>query len=76
VRPRVVVALGATAGRAVLGRAVRIGAERGQVLDGETHDVVITTHPSALLRLRDREGYDEAFGAFVADLRVAAEAAA
>jgi uracil-DNA glycosylase family protein len=75
VRPRVVVALGATAGRAVLGREVRIGAERGQVLDGETHDVVITTHPSALLRLRDREGYDEAFGAFVADLRVAAEAA-
>lgn len=75
VRPRVVVALGATAARAVLGRAVRIGAERGQVLDGETHDVVITTHPSALLRLRDRSDYGEQFGALVADLRTAAEAA-
>ncbi|WP_275004065.1 UdgX family uracil-DNA binding protein [Promicromonospora iranensis] len=76
VRPRVVVALGATAARAVLGRAVRIGAERGQVLDGETHDVLITTHPSALLRLRDRAEFGATFDAFVADLRTAAEAAA
>jgi uracil-DNA glycosylase len=75
VRPRVVVALGATAARAVLGREARIGAERGQVLDGEEHDVVITTHPSALLRLRDRAEYGEKFDALVADLRTAAEAA-
>lgn len=76
VRPRVVVALGATAARAVLGREVRIGAERGQVLDGERHGVVITTHPSALLRLRDRSEYSEQLEALVADLRTAAEAAA
>lgn len=75
VRPRVVVALGATAARAVLGRAVRIGAERGQVLDGEAHDVVITTHPSALLRLRDRSEFGTEFDALVADLRTAASAA-
>jgi DNA polymerase len=75
VRPRVVVALGATAARAVLGREVRIGAERGQLLDGAAHDVVITTHPSALLRLRDRAEFGEKFEALVADLRVAAEAA-
>ncbi|NNH52022.1 UdgX family uracil-DNA binding protein, partial [Promicromonospora citrea] len=49
VRPRVVVALGATAARAVLGRPVRIGQERGRVLDGERHAVLVTTHPSALL---------------------------
>ncbi|WP_301312525.1 UdgX family uracil-DNA binding protein [Promicromonospora umidemergens] len=76
VRPRVVVALGATAARAVLGHEVRIGAERGQVLDGEAHDIVVTTHPSALLRLRDRSTYGEALDALVADLRTAAEAAA
>lgn len=54
---------------------VRIGAERGQVLDGGAHDVVVTTHPSALLRLRDRADYRETFDALVADLRTAAEAA-
>jgi DNA polymerase len=75
VRPRVVVALGATAARAVLGRPVRIGAERGQVLDGEAHDVVITTHPSALLRLRDRSEFGAELDALVADLRTAAAAA-
>lgn len=75
VDPDVVVCLGASAGRAVLGRRVRIGAERGAVLDGpgERH-AVITTHPSAVLRLRSRGGYDEAFAELVADLRVAASA--
>ncbi|WP_258727306.1 hypothetical protein [Cellulomonas sp. NS3] len=38
--------------------------------------VLVTAHPSAVLRLRGREGWDEAFAALVADLRVAAEAAA
>lgn len=33
-----------------------------------------TSHPSAALRLRGREGLDEAFAALVADLRVAAGA--
>jgi hypothetical protein len=46
------------------------------VLDGEPHDVLITTHPSALLRLRDRAEFGATFDAFVADLRTAADAAA
>jgi DNA polymerase len=78
VRPHVVVCLGATAARSVLGRSVRIGAERGKVLDPASRDaphVVITTHPSALLRLRDRSEWGEAFDGFVEDLRVAAAAA-
>lgn len=78
VRPHVVVCLGATAGRSVLGRPVRIGAERGAVLDPAEFggpQVVITTHPSALLRLRDRSEWGEAFDAFVSDLRMAAAAA-
>ena len=70
VRPDVVVCLGATAGRSVLGRAVRVGAERGAVLDElvDGSQVLITAHPSAVLRLRGKDGFDEAFDQLVADL--------
>lgn len=76
VRPRVVVCLGATAARAVLGRDVRVGAERGVAiaLPGGG-DAVVTAHPSSLLRLRGRGGYAEAFDALAADLRAAHELA-
>jgi len=79
VRPQVVVCLGATAARAVLGRTVRIGAERGTVIDptdAAGFRVVVTTHPSALLRLRDRSEWGAAFEELVGDLRTAADAAA
>lgn len=69
VAPRVVVAMGATAARAVLGRTVRIGEVRGRLLDEPARPVVVTTHPSAVLRLRGRDGYEEAFGSLVEDLR-------
>jgi DNA polymerase len=82
VTPRVVVAMGSTAARAVLGQAVRIGELRGEVLDPPAEGaargagaVVVTTHPSALLRLRDRSEWGKAFDGLVADLRAAAEAA-
>jgi DNA polymerase len=75
VRPDVVVALGATAARAVLGRPAKIGAERGQVLDEpDGRRSLITTHPSALLRVRDRDERASAYGAFVSDLSAAAAA--
>ena len=77
VRPRVVVCLGATAGRSVLGRAVRIQQERGKPQEApDGRAVLITTHPSALLRLRGDPGWDAAYDAFVADLEAAANAAA
>ncbi len=76
VSPAVVVALGATAARAVLDRTVRIGDVRGRVLDEPRGPVLVTAHPSAVLRLRGREGYDDAFGALVGDLRLAAPYAA
>ncbi|MDT0186764.1 UdgX family uracil-DNA binding protein [Microbacterium sp. ARD31] len=72
VAPRVVVAMGATAARAVLGRAVTIGRVRGAVLDDTDPPVVVTTHPSAVLRLRGKDGFDAAFSDLVADLRLAA----
>lgn len=72
VAPGVVVAMGATAARAVLDRTVRIGEVRGRLLEEPARPVVVTTHPSAVLRLRGRDGYDEAFAGLVDDLRLAA----
>ncbi|GAB2617997.1 UdgX family uracil-DNA binding protein [Pseudactinotalea suaedae] len=74
VRPRVVVALGASAGRALLGRPVRVTAERGRLIDGadDAPPLVLTAHPSALLRLRSTGGFEEAFELLVADLGLAA----
>ncbi len=80
VRPAVVVCLGATAARSVLGVDVGVEAVRGRVLDevvdagGRPARVLVTAHPSAVLRLRGQEGWDEAFGRLVADLRTAADA--
>jgi uracil-DNA glycosylase family protein len=76
VQPAVTVALGATAGRALLGRPVRVTAERGRLIEGpeDAGLVVVTTHPSALLRMRGTSGpgYDTAFAELVEDLRLAA----
>jgi uracil-DNA glycosylase len=72
VDPAVVVAMGATAARAVLERPVKIGEVRGRLLEEPARPVVVTTHPSAVLRLRGREGYEEAFATLVDDLRLAA----
>jgi DNA polymerase len=71
VRPQAIVALGSTAARSLVGRAVPVMAERGHWLEREDgRKVLITLHPSALLRVlpEDRE---EAFGAFVKDLKQA-----
>lgn len=80
VRPRVVVLLGATAGRAVYGSGFRVTKSRGQVLAWPAEDlplaappaaVVATAHPSSVLRSRNR---DADLAALVADLQVAAAA--
>lgn len=74
VRPDVIVCLGATAARAVLGRPVAIGAVRGRPLEDAVDGarVVVTTHPSAVLRIRERAERDAASAALVADLVTAA----
>ncbi|MFH8253296.1 uracil-DNA glycosylase family protein [Microbacterium sp. B2969] len=75
VGPRVVVCLGATAARAVLGRTVRIGEERGMPFPLDDRIASVTTHPSALLRMRDRSERLAAEAALADDLRRAAQAA-
>jgi len=69
VRPQVVVALGATAARALTGRELRIGASRGRclTLDSGT-GLRVTVHPSYLLRLPDENARAREYQAFVADL--------
>jgi uracil-DNA glycosylase len=67
VRPDLVVCLGATAAKAVLGPAFKVTERRGQVERVEDHDVIATVHPSAVLRAPDR---DEAYQGFLADLWV------
>ncbi|MET7981008.1 UdgX family uracil-DNA binding protein [Streptomyces mirabilis] len=64
IRPAVVVALGATAGKALLGRPFSVTKDRGTLIplpdgDGGRHGrlegyVVATLHPSAVLRSDDR----------------------
>jgi probable DNA metabolism protein len=72
VKPEVTVALGATAGRALLGKAVTIARERGRPIDLPGGGLGwITIHPSYLLRLQDRSAADEEFAHFVEDLKAA-----
>ncbi|MEN3358921.1 MAG: uracil-DNA glycosylase [Mycobacteriales bacterium] len=86
VAPEIVIALGATAARALLGSSFRITKQRGQIMpfnspadpddteDAATHStwIMATAHPSAVLRVPtpDRAA---AYDALVADLRTAAQ---
>lgn len=73
VRPAVVVALGVTAVRALLGRALSIARLRGNPIglaDGSR--LVATIHPSYLLRIRDRADRQAEQARFVGDLKEAA----
>src|SRR5215831_4540730 len=72
VRPALVVCLGATAAKSLLGAGFRITRERGRIQRREgLPDILATFHPSYVLRLKDRPGGDEAYAQFVADLKAA-----
>lgn len=74
VDPRLVVCLGGTAMKALLGPKYRVTKDRGALLPfGENRQALITTHPSAILRLPG-EQRDDGYQALVADLTVAAGA--
>lgn len=79
VDPQLVVCLGASAAKSLLGPTFRLTAERGRVMERETavglRRVLATLHPSAVLRTQGPE-HDEAFAGLVADLRTAAQAIA
>ncbi len=73
VKPALIVALGATAAKALLGPAFRITRERGRLVRREGLPPVIATyHPSFVLRTKDRPEGEEVYAAFVDDLAAAA----
>jgi len=69
VKPRVVVALGATAAQALLGKQFRVTQDRGRPIPTEFAEAVVATvHPSAVLRAPS-EAREEARQEFFADLK-------
>jgi uracil-DNA glycosylase len=75
VRPKAVVALGATAAQALLGRSFRVSKQRGELVESELAPLVTATvHPSSILRAPDDDARKKAMSEFVADLeRIAKE---
>ena len=72
VKPALIVALGATAARTLLGREARVTRERGRVETGaEGRPVFVTIHPSSLLRIEDAGERHAEFRRFVADMKAA-----
>ncbi len=74
VRPAAILGLGATAARSLLGHPTPIAANRGRlltVIDGA--QILVTIHPSLLLRLRDEADKQREYRQFVEDLQLAAK---
>ncbi len=70
VAPDVIVALGATAARSLLGRKVTITKDRGHpIASAHGSPVIVSYHPSAILRAPDDAARDAVFELLVADLR-------
>ena len=75
VRPTALVLMGATAAQAMIGPDVRVTRDHGRRLDSTLAPIVVVTiHPSAILRATDRRAREAAMSAFVADLKIAATA--
>ena len=76
IKPKLVVALGATAAQTIFGPSFRVTRERGEVLSSKLAPrVLATVHPSSLLRQPDEESRQREYKHFVSDLRAALRAA-
>jgi uracil-DNA glycosylase family protein len=72
VRPRVILALGATAARAVIGRPIAVMKTRGQAIQlDDQSQAMVSLHPSYLLRMPDPAAKAEGFAMLIEDLRAA-----
>jgi len=75
IKPKVVVALGATAARSLLGKSVSVSSVRGDTLmQSDGTRLVVTIHPSYLLRIKDADDKAREYRRFVDDLRSGKEA--
>jgi DNA polymerase len=73
VRPRVLVCLGAVPAQALVGRHVKVTQDHGKPLESDLAPVVmVTVHPSSILRQRDAEARAAALAGLIADLLVVA----
>jgi len=71
IKPDVIVALGATAAKAIIGPQFKVSLQRGQFVESPLAPHVFATfHPSALLRLREDEEREAAFKQLVKDLKL------
>jgi len=71
VKPHVIVALGSTAAKALIGRGFKVSVQRGQFVESPLAPHVFATfHPSALLRLREETEKEAAFDQLVGDLKL------
>ena len=74
VKPKVLVALGATAAQALLGRQFRVTKQRGVPVESDlAPHVIATVHPSSILRQETDEDRAAAFDELVRDLKVVAK---
>ncbi|RYZ54302.1 MAG: DUF4130 domain-containing protein [Proteobacteria bacterium] len=72
VRPQLVVCLGLTAALAVLGQSVRLMDVKGKVLEvGDNWKVIVTHHPSHILRIQDEGEKEAAMQELEASLKLA-----
>jgi len=77
VKPKVVVALGATAARALISKDFKVSLQRGQFVESPLAPFVFATlHPSALLRVQEAAEREAAFKQFVKDLSLIRKALA
>ena len=75
VKPRVLVCLGATAAKALLGPKFKVTQQRGEFVESELAPLATgTVHPSSVLRAPDEEARHRAYQDFVEDLRIVASA--
>ncbi|MFY9692161.1 MAG: UdgX family uracil-DNA binding protein [Xanthobacteraceae bacterium] len=77
VQPRTIIALGVSAARSLTGKTVTISKMRKtpiEMADGTM--LVVTVHPSALLRIEDEADKRAAYKEFVADLKAAVRTSA
>ena len=73
VKPRAIIALGATAAQAVIGPSARVTRDRGTAMPSSLAPLVtLTVHPSSILRAPDSAARAAARTQFVADLRAIA----
>jgi uracil-DNA glycosylase len=72
VKPSTIIALGVTAARSLTGKSVTIAKMRRTPVDlADGTKLVVTVHPSALLRIEDENDKRAAYRDFVADLKAA-----